>query len=65
MNQRVVDKQRVKQKYAAKVQAETEKMNRELDMKLKAQRDRMQVLCYLQITHLVDHLQNLRISVLI
>ena len=43
LNQKIIDKQRVKQKYASKIQAEHDKMNRELDIKLKAQRDRMQV----------------------
>ena len=43
LNQRVIDKQRVKQKYTHKIQHETDKMKSELEMKLKAQRDHLQV----------------------
>ncbi|XP_046433171.1 kinesin-like protein KIF23 [Neodiprion fabricii] len=42
LNQRVIDKQRVKQKYNSKIQAETEKMSRELDIKLRQQRQHLQ-----------------------
>ncbi|XP_033226200.1 kinesin-like protein KIF23 [Belonocnema kinseyi] len=42
LNQRIIDKQRVKQKYNHKIQAETDKMNRELEMKLRAQREHLQ-----------------------
>ncbi|OXU27283.1 hypothetical protein TSAR_000351 [Trichomalopsis sarcophagae] len=42
LNQRMIDKQRVKQKYTSKMQHETDKMNRELEMKLKAQREHLQ-----------------------
>lgn len=38
----MIDKQRVKQKYTSKMQHETDKMNRELEMKLKAQREHLQ-----------------------
>lgn len=43
LNQRIIDKQRVKQKYNHKIQAETDKMNRELEMKLRVQREHLQV----------------------
>ncbi|XP_046753871.1 kinesin-like protein KIF23 isoform X2 [Diprion similis] len=42
LNQRIIDKQRVKQKYNSKMQAETEKMSRELDIKLRQQRQHLQ-----------------------
>ncbi|XP_011505660.1 PREDICTED: kinesin-like protein KIF23 [Ceratosolen solmsi marchali] len=42
LNQRIIDKQRVKQKYTSKIQHETDKMNRELEIKLKAQREHLQ-----------------------
>ena len=38
LNQRMIDKQRVKQKYTNKMQAETDKMSRELENKLRQQR---------------------------
>lgn len=44
LNQKMIDKQRVKQKYNSKIQHETDKMNRELELKLKAQREHLQVL---------------------
>ncbi|KAJ8683831.1 hypothetical protein QAD02_019623 [Eretmocerus hayati] len=42
LNQRAIDKQRVKQKYTSKIQHETDKMNKELESKLKAQREHLQ-----------------------
>lgn len=42
LNQRIIDKQRVKLKYNHKMQAETEKMSRELDIKLRQQRQQLQ-----------------------
>lgn len=44
LNQRLIDKQRVKQKYNTKMQAETDKMNRELEIKLRQQREHLQVI---------------------
>lgn len=43
LNQRIIDKQKVKQKYTYKMQHEQDKMSRELELKLKAQRDHLQV----------------------
>lgn len=43
LNQRLIDKQRVKQKYNSKIQAETAKMNKELETKLQQQREILQV----------------------
>ncbi|XP_017885702.1 kinesin-like protein KIF23 isoform X2 [Ceratina calcarata] len=42
LNQRLIDKQRVKQRYNHKMQAETDKMNKELEMKLRQQREQLQ-----------------------
>ncbi|XP_012273994.1 kinesin-like protein KIF23 isoform X2 [Orussus abietinus] len=42
LNQRIIDKQRVKQKYNSKIQAEADKMNRELEIKLRQQREHLQ-----------------------
>ncbi|KAL2733466.1 kinesin-like protein KIF23 isoform X1 [Vespula maculifrons] len=42
LNQRLIDKQRVKQKYNNKIQAETAKMNKELETKLQQQRELLQ-----------------------
>lgn len=42
LNQRLIDKQRVKQKYNTKIQAETDKMNKELETKLRQQREQLQ-----------------------
>jgi len=44
LNQRLIDKQRVKQRYNTKIQVETDKMNRELEMKLRQQREHLQVI---------------------
>lgn len=44
LNQRLIDKQRVKQKYNSKIQVETDKMNRELEIKLRQQRHQLQVI---------------------
>lgn len=44
LNQRLIDKQRVKQKYNTKIQVETDKMNRELEIKLRQQREHLQVI---------------------
>ncbi|XP_012534885.1 kinesin-like protein KIF23 [Monomorium pharaonis] len=42
LNQRLIDKQRVKQRYNTKIQVETDKMNRELEIKLRRQREHLQ-----------------------
>ncbi|XP_072748061.1 kinesin-like protein KIF23 [Anoplolepis gracilipes] len=42
LNQRLIDKQRVKQKYNTKMQFETDKMNKELEIKLRQQREHLQ-----------------------
>ncbi|KAH0949984.1 hypothetical protein HN011_008737 [Eciton burchellii] len=42
LNQRLIDKQRVKQRYNTKMQVETDKMNRELEIKLRQQREHLQ-----------------------
>ncbi|XP_035735794.1 kinesin-like protein KIF23 isoform X1 [Vespa mandarinia] len=42
LNQRLIDKQRVKQKYNSKIQAETAKMNKELETKLQQQKEILQ-----------------------
>ncbi|XP_043280255.1 kinesin-like protein KIF23 isoform X2 [Venturia canescens] len=42
LNQRMIDKQRVKQKYTTKMQVETDKMSRELENKLRQQRQHLQ-----------------------
>lgn len=44
LNQRLIDKQRVKQKYNTKMQVETDKMNKELEVKLRQQREELQVI---------------------
>jgi len=44
LNQRLIDKQRVKQRYNTKIQVETDKMNRELETKLRQQREHLQVI---------------------
>lgn len=46
LNQRAIDKQNVKEKYSSKIQAETDKMSRELESKLRRQRELLQVLVY-------------------
>lgn len=43
MNQRAIDKQKVKEKYSNKIQAETDKMSKELESKLRRQREILQV----------------------
>lgn len=45
LNQRAIDKQRVKEKYNSKIQAETDKMSKELESKLRRQRELLQVYC--------------------
>ncbi|XP_043505581.1 kinesin-like protein KIF23 isoform X1 [Polistes fuscatus] len=42
LNQRLIDKQRAKQKYNTKIQVETDKMNKELEVKLRQQREQLQ-----------------------
>ncbi|XP_051174889.1 kinesin-like protein KIF23 [Leptopilina boulardi] len=42
LNQRIIDKQRVKQKYNTKFQQEKDHMTRELEIKLRAQREHLQ-----------------------
>lgn len=44
LNQRLIDKQRVKQRYNTKIQAETDKMNREFEIKLHQQHEQLQVI---------------------
>lgn len=44
LNQRLIDKQRVKQRYNTKMQVETDKMNKELEIKLRQQREQLQVI---------------------
>ncbi|XP_043263298.1 kinesin-like protein KIF23 [Colletes gigas] len=41
LNQRLIDKQRVKLKYNTKMQLETDKMNKELEIKLRQQREQL------------------------
>lgn len=43
LNQRTIDKQKVKEKYNNKIQAETDKMSKELESKLRRQRELLQV----------------------
>lgn len=42
LNQRLIDRQRVKQRYNTKMQVETDKMNKELEIKLRQQREHLQ-----------------------
>ncbi|XP_078035417.1 kinesin-like protein KIF23 isoform X2 [Augochlora pura] len=42
LNQRAIDKQRVKEKYSNKIQIETDKMGKELESKLRRQREMLQ-----------------------
>ncbi|KOC68665.1 Kinesin-like protein KIF23, partial [Habropoda laboriosa] len=42
LNQRAIDKQRVKEKYTSKIQAETDKISKELESKLRRQRELLQ-----------------------
>nr|XP_034192116.1 kinesin-like protein KIF23 isoform X1 [Osmia lignaria] len=42
LNQRTMDKQRVKEKYSTKIQAEADKMSKELESKLRRQRELLQ-----------------------
>ncbi|XP_031832640.1 kinesin-like protein KIF23 isoform X2 [Nomia melanderi] len=42
LNQRAIDKQRVKEKYSNKIQMETDKMSKELETKLRRQREILQ-----------------------
>ncbi|XP_043785195.1 kinesin-like protein KIF23 isoform X2 [Apis laboriosa] len=42
LNQRAIDKQKVKEKYSNKIQAETDKMSKELESKLRRQREILQ-----------------------
>lgn len=46
LNQRIMDKQRVKEKYSTKIQTETDKMSKELESKLRRQRELLQVQSY-------------------
>lgn len=43
LNQREIDKQRAKEKYSSKIQAEADKMSKELESKLRRQREILQV----------------------
>jgi len=54
LNQRLIDKQRVKQRYNTKMQAETDKMNRELEIKLRQQREHLQVISTIYLTFFFD-----------
>lgn len=49
INQRELDKQKVKEKYNSKIQAETDKMSKELESKLRRQRELLQVFNYIHI----------------
>lgn len=49
LNQRLIDKQRVKQRYNTKMQVETDKMDRELEIKLRQQREHFQVYNYSEV----------------
>ncbi|XP_018405122.1 PREDICTED: kinesin-like protein KIF23 [Cyphomyrmex costatus] len=42
LNQRLIDKQRVKQRYNTKIQVETDKLNKEFEMRLRQQREHLQ-----------------------
>ncbi|CAK9798928.1 Kinesin-like protein KIF23 [Anthophora plagiata] len=42
LNQRTIEKQRVKEKYTSKIQTETDKISKELESKLRRQRERLQ-----------------------
>lgn len=57
LNQCLIDKQRVKQRYNTKMQVERDKMNRELEMKLRQQRDQVynysEVLNYSQVYNFI------------
>lgn len=43
LKQGMIEKQRVKQKYNNKIQAETDKMNRELEMRMRSEHEHLQV----------------------
>ena len=43
LKQGMIEKQQVKQKYNNKIQAETEKMNRELKMRMQSEHEHLQV----------------------
>ena len=43
LNQQTIEKQRVKEKYNNKIQAETDKISKELESKLRRQRELLQV----------------------
>lgn len=49
LNQRDIDKQRVKARYTSKIQAETDKMGKELESKLRRQREILQVFVYTRV----------------
>lgn len=60
LNQRLMDKQRVKQRYNTKMQVETDKMSKELEMKLRQQREQLEVIIltlYLQIIFIFNSLK--------
>lgn len=66
LNQRLIDKQRVKQRYNTKMQVETDKMSRELEIKLRQQREHLQVIIltlHLFLTSTVFNIKNLMYSV--
>lgn len=66
LNQRLIDKQRVKQRYNTKMQVETDKMSRELEIKLRQQREHLQVIIltlHLFLTLTVFNIKNLMYSV--
>lgn len=49
LNQRDIDKQRVKARYTNKIQAEADKMGKELESKLRRQREILQVFVYTHV----------------
>ena len=59
LNQQTIEKQRVKEKYNNKIQAETDKISKELETKLRRQRELLQVYynCWLYI-HYIFTLSN-------
>jgi len=63
LNQRLIDKQRVKQRYNTKMQVETDKMNRELEMKLRQQREHLQVIILIFYSIFIFNFNILKINV--
>jgi len=63
LNQRLIDKQRVKQRYNTKIQVETDKMNRELEMKLRQQREHLQVIILIFYSIFIFNFNTLKINI--